>query len=202
MAPSPGQRPWWTHRRSWWELFLQFFAVALGVFMGTAVTSWREERAARETERRAVQGIANEVAFNRSALQQRRDYYAMVATEIRAVIAAKGSAAAYADLKTFRGFDQIPLRRSSLEVSMHSQAFGRLDYALAERIAAVYALQDWVLRGHDKWMDYIVQHTNNSLPLAELGVIMSDWAAMGDQLLAAYEDLQRDLPPGRPAEPR
>jgi len=69
-------------RRSWWELFLQFFAVALGVAAATGVGTWREQRSQQELERRALQGIANEIAINHERLKWRRDYYAAVVAEI------------------------------------------------------------------------------------------------------------------------
>jgi hypothetical protein len=63
-------------------LFLQFFAVALGVAAATGVGTWREQRSQQELERRALQGIANEIAINHERLKWRRDYYAAVVAEI------------------------------------------------------------------------------------------------------------------------
>lgn len=186
-------------RRSWWELFLQFFAVALGVAAATGVGTWREQRSLQELERRALQGIANEIAINHERLKWRRDYYTAVVTEISELQQQKGAQATTADLKQFRGLNPILLRRSAFEVSQQSGAFGRLDFATAERTADLYALQDWVLGGVGKWMDYIVQHSSGMiLPLTELKMIMRDWTSMCDELLRAYAAIQPSLPKAHP----
>jgi hypothetical protein len=74
-----------------------------------------------------------------------------------------------------------------------------LDFATAERIADLYALQDWVLGGVGKWMDYIVQHSSGMmLPLTELKMIMHDWTGMCDELLRTYAAIQPSLPEANP----
>ena len=167
----------------------------LGVTVATAVTSWREQRSLRETEVRALQGIANEVALNRERLTWRRDYYQQVAAEIATLRAEKGADASLADLKTFRGLNPVMLRASSFQIGLQTQALGRFDYALAEEIADVYALQEWVLGGVSKWMDYIVQHSDGMmLPPLQVEMIMGDWANMGGELIEAYAKLQPQLP--------
>ena len=192
---SPGATSRWLWRRSWWELFLQFFAVALGVAAATGVGTWREQRSLQELERRALQGIANEIASNHEHLKWRRAYYASLVTEITELQQQKGAQATAADLKQFKGLNPILLRRSAFEVSQQSGAFGRLDFATAERIADLYALQDWVLGGVGKWMDYIVQHSSGMMiPLTELKMIMSDWTGMCDELLQTYDAIQPSLP--------
>ncbi len=192
---APAARPWWAQRRSWWELFLQFFAVALGVAAATGVGTWREQRNLRVLEQHALQGIANEVAGNRAHLEGRRNYYAAVAAEIEEALQAKQGAAELKDLRQFRGFNPLMLRRSAFEVSQQSRAFGRLDFQKAEQIAMVYALQDWVLSGTQMWMYYVAQHSSGMLlPPPELGRIMRDWAGMCDELLRAYDSLQPVLP--------
>ena len=167
----------------------------LGVTAATVVTSWREQSSLRETEVRALQGIANEVALNLERLTWRRDYYRQVEAEIAALRKEKGADAALADLKSFRGLNPVILRPSSFQIGLQTQALGRFDYALAEEIADVYALQDWVLGGVNKWMDYIVQHSEGMvLPPVQVEMIMGDWAGMCSELIEAYKTLQVKLP--------
>lgn len=195
--PMPAAAPWWAHRRTWWELFLQFFAVGLGVVAGTAATTWREERAARAAEQQALQGIANELTFNRQQMQQRVEYYSQVVADIDAAVAARGEAAGMGDVPSFRGLNPVLLRRSSFEVSQYAQSFGRLDYQLAERIAVSYALQDWVLSGYGKWMDLMLQRSEDELRLRIWRAAFNDWVNMGRELLGAYDQVLADLPAGR-----
>lgn len=201
-VPSFAEMPWWARRRTWWELFLQFGAVLLGVVGGTLVTEWREDRAALEVRQRSLQGIANEIEFNRTLLKSRQEYYQKVVDEIIQVLKEKGEQAEYRDLKSFRGFNPIIVRDSSFQVSIQSQAFGRLEYALAEEIASVYARQEWVKGGVSKWMDYVVQHKNMSLPVKELGGIFQDWVGMTGEMVGAYERLQTRLPAAQKVELR
>jgi hypothetical protein len=189
--------PWWARRRTWWELFLQFFAVSLGVVVGTAATTWREERAAKAAELQALQGIANELTFNRQQMKQRVDYYSQVITDIDAAVAARGDAAGIGDVPSFRGLNPVLLRKSSFEVSQYAQAFRRLDYQLAERIAVTYALQDWVLGAYGKWMDFILQQSADQIRLQAWRAALSDWVTMGRELLEAYDQILPDLPAGR-----
>lgn len=189
--------PWWARRRTWWELFLQFFAVSLGVVVGTAATTWREERAAKAAELQALQGIANELTFNRQQMKQRVDYYTQVIADIDAAVAARGDAAGIGDVPSFRGLNPVLLRKSSFEVSQYAQAFGRLDYQLAERIAVSYALQDWVLSAYGKWMDLMLQRSEDEPRLRVWRAAFNDWVIMGRELLGAYDQILPDLPAGR-----
>jgi hypothetical protein len=189
--------PWWSRRRTWWELFLQFFAVTLGVVAGAAATSWREERASKASEVQALQGIANELAFNRQQMQQRVDYYAQVITDIDAAVTARGEVAGIGDVPSFRGLNPVLLRKSSFDVSQYAQAFRRLDYQLAERIAVTYALQDWVLNAYEKWMDFMIQRSEDEPRLRAWRAAFNDWVIMGRELLTAYDQILPDLPAGR-----
>ncbi|KAB2964006.1 MAG: hypothetical protein F9K16_05400 [Thermoanaerobaculia bacterium] len=188
----------WLRRRPGWELFLQFFAVLLGVSLATAVASWREERAAATTCARALRGLANEVAHNRSGLAERVSYYRSVVDSIDAARRAEGEAAGLDDVTAMRGMNPPFFRRAAYEVSFHSGAFGRFEFALAERIAGTYAQQEWMLAGVDKTSDFIVQRAAD-LRLDDLRMVFADWASMGEELLGAHDRLIAELP--RPEAP-
>ncbi|KAB2965062.1 MAG: hypothetical protein F9K16_02875 [Thermoanaerobaculia bacterium] len=85
-------------------------------------------------------------------------------------------------------------RRAAYEVSFHSGAFGRFEFALAERIAGTYAQQEWMLAGVDKTSDFIVQRAGDGLRLDDLRMVFADWASMGEELLGTYDGLIADLP--------
>ena len=185
----------WCRGRNAWDLFLQFFAVMLGVSVATGVASWREERSLKALEQRALQNIANEIALNLERTQLRRDYYYALAEEVGVLLSEKGEQASFSDLKGFRGLNPLILRRSSFDMGIRTQALGHSRYDLAEQIADAYALQDWVYGGMSKWMDYIILHSEGfQIPLRDLGMIMQDWSSMCDELLALYASLQKALP--------
>lgn len=193
--PPGARKSWWAGRRRWWELFLQFSAVLLGVLLASAATSWREERALHETRDRALRGLANEVAYNRSFLAARVSYYRSILAGIAAARTEKGAQATVRDVPAMRGFNPPFFRRAAYEVSFHSGAFARFEYGLAERIAATYALQEWMLAGVDKTTDYLIRRLGENLGLDDLRMVFEDWAQMGDELLGYHDTLLGHLPP-------
>jgi hypothetical protein len=188
----PATRRW--TRGSWWQLFLQFFAVLLGVILGTATTTWREERGWADIRQRALHGLAAEVAYNRTLLSERVAYYNRVVAGIDAAVAAKGDQATLDDVDAMLGLNPPLFRHAAYEVSFHTGAFARFDFGLAERIAATYAMQDWMLRGVDKSADFVVQRFAAGLAPAELRMVFADWSSMGRMLLRHQEELQGHLP--------
>lgn len=195
MVPD-ANRGSWLRRRSVWELFLQFFAVMLGVSVATMVNSCREQREAIAWDAKSLQGIANEVSSNLKVISENGAYYNAVAEQAMALMADKGQDVRLVDLTAFRGLNPIMLRSSAFQVRMQSpHGTAVADYALEEEIANLYSLQDWVLAGMDKWMYYIILHTDLfDMSVKDLGFIMKEWADMCRSLEAAYRELQADLP--------
>lgn len=192
---GPSTRQPWYRRRSAWELFLQFFAVLMGVSLATMVSSCREKRDAALWNEQSLLGISNEVAANLGMIAERRDYYGRVAEEALGMIEAKGEAATLREVTSFRGLNPVMLRSSAFQVRLQSPPGSIVDYELEERIANLYGRQDWVLAGMDKWMDYIILHTDlYSMSVQDIGVIMKEWENMCTELEAAYRAIQEYLP--------
>lgn len=174
------------------SLVLQLLIVAFGVYLGLLGNQWADNRKMQRSLKSGLQSIANEVAFNKNFLTQRRDYYESVVGSLDSLIAKRGADAPIEDIPGFQGIRPILLRNSSYQLAQATQVLANMDYNLADEISMVYSVQDFQLKGVDKFLDgYIMGQTKD---LASFRGMFQNFVTMCNEMIYFYNQAEPKLP--------
>lgn len=173
------------------KLLVEVLSIVFSVLLALSLNEWMGQRKERKEVQQALQSISNELTFNQNFLKDRLIYYSAMRDTLAQLIAQQGSKAAIEKIPGYRGLNPVLLRNSSYQVSIASQVFPHIKYELAERIALIYAIQDFHIKGFDKFLDTYMQVDQ----LGELHNLFSNWVQMSEELIRAYGQIKEVLPP-------
>lgn len=113
--------------------------IVFGVLLALGLAEWRDSAQQRQRQQVALETIRLEVADNRRAISDRLPYYAEIAATLGELAA--DEEAGFSAVPGWRGLMPALLRSSAYDTAVATGVLSELDFALAAKIAHVYALQ-------------------------------------------------------------
>lgn len=176
----------------WTGLLIQMIMIAFGVYLGMLANDWSTKRKEQREVKNGLQSIANEITFNKNFLEGRLEYYKQVVTVLDSLVGVRGAEAPIEGIPGFRGINPILLRNSAFELAQSTQVLANMDYQLAESLSLLYAVQDFQLKGVDKFLDgYVMGQVKD---LGDFRMMFQNFVTMGEELLRFYTQVQPELP--------
>lgn len=176
----------------WTGLLIQMIMIAFGVYLGMLTNDWSAKRKEQRAVQNGLQSIANEITFNKNFLEGRLEYYKQVVIVLDSLIEVRGASAPIKDIPGFRGINPILLRNSAFELAQSTQVLANMDYQRAESLSLLYAVQDFQLKGVDKFLDgYIMGQVKD---LDDFSAMFQNFVMMGEELVRFYEQMLPELP--------
>ena len=127
-------------------VIVEVLSIGIAIFLGFAVTEWRQARDGQARADEALRSIAGEMEKNRAAVAIRLPYYRQIGDEIHAAIRAAEAEGRdpdipVSDLESWRGLWPPIFRSSSYEVAQSTGALVRVPFETADALAFAYELQ-------------------------------------------------------------
>jgi hypothetical protein len=173
------------------KLALEVLLIGAGVFLGLAGEQWRESREHRERAEASLRRFHSELADNRKAVAEVRDYHVTLRTGLK------------------QYFDATPEQRKSISIGMKgvrpaffettawdlalaTQSLADIPQELAYDISRVYRIQQGYVQLSQGMLNsmYInTPYTGGDAFLGSVAVYLDDVTLLEPQLLKMYDDL-------------
>jgi hypothetical protein len=191
--------------KSWLKIAVEVVLISAGVFLGLMGEQWRDNAQRRELAEGSLRRFRTEVAANRAAVANVRDFHVAVLAEIQTFLDADAKAREKISLD-FRGFRPARFQNTAWDLALATQSLADLDPDLAFALARPYALQ----QGYGALTAALIQaiyvrppRENFEAFLQAVSVYLSDITEFETGLLSMYDELQPrlDAALGGPAAP-
>src|SRR5262249_4257190 len=123
------------------KILLEVALISISVFLGLAAEQWRQSMHDRDLAREALRRFRSEIATNRKAVADVKDYHAEMRKRIEAYLAADAAARKSIDVG-MRGIQPVTFEHTAWDLAIATQSLTNIDRGLAFDLSRIYSAQD------------------------------------------------------------
>ncbi len=190
----------------WGELVIQMFSVSFGVLFALLVNQAIETKRETQDLNLVLQGLSNEMRFNKSFLARKIGYYEKVVSEIDSLQRSGIKSIGVNNIPSWNGLQPPFLRRSSFDLGLSTGVFKNFDYSQADKISTLYAFQDFYVKMIDMFINKIMSDPTKPIKGGDgMGMNMirgtfHEWIQIGNELTRSIDRILNTLPPPSESE--
>jgi hypothetical protein len=122
------------------HIAIEVALISVGVFLGLAGEQWREHRRHVELAESSLRDFRSEVVTNRKAVQDVKDYHAVLLKSLKAYLGKDHKSRNTADVQ-IKGLRFVTFEETSWDLALTTQALTYIDRDLAFELSRVYNQQ-------------------------------------------------------------
>jgi hypothetical protein len=189
---TPGAEPHHPPRgKTLLKLALEVLLIGTGVFLGLAGEQWRESREHRERAEASLRRFQTELADNKKAVADVRDYHVKLRTSLRQYLAATPEQRKSISIG-MQGVRPAQFETTAWDLALATQSLADIPQDLAYDISRVYRIQQGYVQLSQGMLNsmYInTPYTGGDSFLGSVTVYLDDVTLMEPQLLKLYNEL-------------
>jgi hypothetical protein len=128
-------------RRGFAKILLEIALIGTGVFLGLAGEQWRESAQHRELARESLRRFRSEIATNRTAVGNVKDYHVEMRQRIGNFLKANATERKSLNVR-MRGIQPVTFEHTAWDLAIATQSLNYIDRGLAFDLSRVYSAQD------------------------------------------------------------
>jgi len=173
------------------KIVLEVALISTGVFLGLAGEQWRENARHRESAEQALRRFRAEIAADKKAIEDVKDYHADRLKELNAYFEAPADKRNSVEVRLTKSANPAFVDRTAWDLALATQSLTYIDADLAYTLSSIYSVQAYMqdeARGFVQAMFIRPPVADGAAFLGALQAYFGDASLIEPRLLMLYDE--------------